>query len=203
MNFADNLFEYVFESNQAEQAAELINDNGHAGMASAKLFEQFAGGFGFWNDEHFAQNAAQIEWRRRQIFGNQAFTTLQNPEHILDMNEAENVIESSAKNRNARALRGGERAQHFIESGFDAQDVHIGSGHHNFPYLNLAKFYGAEDNALFAGGEEAAFARVDAPRPPTGGMGRVRRSWTAETTRCRSATRPATIFARALPLATS
>src|SRR5438477_4277489 len=160
MNFADDLFENVFESDQPEQAAELINDNGHAGMASAKLFEQFAGGFGFWNDEHFAQNAAQIEWRGRQIFGNQALTTLQNPEHILDMNEAENVIEGSAKNRNARALRGGECAQHLIESGFDAQDVHVRTGHHNFTYLNLAKLDGAEDNALFAGGEKAAFASL-------------------------------------------
>src|SRR4029077_7404127 len=69
VNFADDLFEDVFEINQAEQAAKFVDDNGHTGVAVAQLVEQFAGGLGFRNDKHFAQNAAQIEWLSRQIFG--------------------------------------------------------------------------------------------------------------------------------------
>src|ERR1700681_1314545 len=51
VNFADDLLEDVFESDEAEDATEFVDDDGQADVMSAELEEQFAGGLGFRNDE--------------------------------------------------------------------------------------------------------------------------------------------------------
>ena len=88
------------------------------------------------------------------------FAVLQDPEHVLNVHEAENVIEGSAIDRNARALRGREGAHHVVERGFDRERVHVGTGNHDFANLDLSEFDGAEDEFFFAGGEQAALARL-------------------------------------------
>ena len=82
----------------------------------------------------------------------------QHPKHVLDMHEAQDVIDGAAKDRDARALGGGKGAQNFVERSFDAEEMKIGARNHDFADLNLAKFDGAEDDFFFAGGEQAAFA---------------------------------------------
>ena len=73
MNLADHLFDDVFHGHEAENAAEFIDNHGHAGAAGAELEKQFAGGLGLRNDEHFAQDAAQIKIGKRGVFFEAAF----------------------------------------------------------------------------------------------------------------------------------
>ena len=118
------------------------------------------GGLGLRHDQHFAQHAPQIESRRRQIFCDAAFAIEQHPQHVFDMHEAEDVIFRSAIYRNARALRGGEGAHHFIEGRFHRQGVHVRPWHHDFAHLHLGQFDGADDKFFFAGGQQASLTRL-------------------------------------------
>ena len=76
------------------------------------------------------------------------------------MNEAEDVVLGFPIDRNAGTLRGGERAHHFVQRGFDGERVHIRARDHNFANLELAQLDRAEDELLFPGSEQAAFARL-------------------------------------------
>src|SRR5206468_10552781 len=68
MNLADQLLQDIFQGDEAEDAAELVDDHGHADVAGAQFQEKFAGGLGLWNDEHFANDATQIERLRGDGF---------------------------------------------------------------------------------------------------------------------------------------
>src|SRR5713101_6416182 len=74
------------------------------------------------------------------------------------MDEAEDVIGGTAKDRDARALGGGEEGHDVVEGGFDGKSVHIRTRDHDFADLELAEFDGAENKFFFAGSEETLFA---------------------------------------------
>jgi len=76
------------------------------------------------------------------------------------MDKAEYMVLSTAVDRNSRTLRRREGAHYFIQVGFHSQGVHVRPRHHNFPHLDLCEFDGAEDEFLFAGGEQSALARL-------------------------------------------
>ena len=160
MNFANQLLEDVFEGNEAENAAELIHDHGHAGVLGAKLPQELAGGLGLRDDEDLAQDAAQIEGRHSHGFLQAALAVEQNPDHVLDVNEAENVVFRTAINRQPRTLRGGEGAHHFIERSFDGEHMHVGPWHHDLAHLHLAQLNGAEDEFFFARRKETPLASL-------------------------------------------
>ena len=79
-----------------------------------------------------------------------------NPDHVLDVHEAEDVVERAFVNWNARALRGGEHAHRVFERGFDGQRVHVGPRHHHFADFDLAQFHRALNEFHFGGGNQAA-----------------------------------------------
>src|SRR5206468_1890205 len=86
-----------------------------------------------------------------------AFAIEKDPNHIFDMNEAEDVVQVAAINRNARTLRGGENTHHLIEIRFHGERVYVRARNHDFAHLNLSKLHGAENEFFFAGGDQAAF----------------------------------------------
>ncbi len=83
-------------------------------MTGAQLEKQVAGGLGLGNDENFTQNAAQIERGRREILLEPAFAVEKDPNHVFDMNKAEDVVRIAAIDRNARTLCRGENTHHLI-----------------------------------------------------------------------------------------
>src|SRR5229473_1606897 len=157
VNFSHHLFEDVFNGDQPEDAAEFVHHQGHADAASAQFEKQLAGRLGLGDDEHFAQNAAQIERGWREILLEPAFAIEKDPNHIFDMNEAEDVVRIAAIDRNARTLRGGENTHHFIQIRFHGEHVYVRARNHYFAHLNLSKFHGAENELFFAGRDQAAF----------------------------------------------
>ena len=95
-----------------------------------------------------------------KFFLEAAFAIEKHPHHVFNVDEAEDVIHSFAVDGDAGTLRGGEHAHDFIERSFDGKGVHVRAGNHDFADLQLAEFDGAENELLFAGGEQAAFARL-------------------------------------------
>ena len=101
VNFADHLFEDVFERDQAEYRAEFVDSHRQAGAVNAQLEKQFDGGFRLGNNENFAQHVAEMKFRGRLIFFRSARAIEQNPDEILDVNETDYVIEIAFVDRNA------------------------------------------------------------------------------------------------------
>ena len=158
VNFADHLLEDVFERGQAEDAAEFVHDHGEAGAAGAKFQEQFADGLGFGNDERVAQDGAQIEFGERLMIFGAAGAIEQDPDHVLDVDEAEDVIERAFVDGNARALRGGEHGHGVFESGGGGEGVNVWARDHDFAGLDLAEFHCGLNEFYFGGREQAAVA---------------------------------------------
>src|SRR5258707_709327 len=114
----------------------------------------------FRNDENFAQDAAKIESLLRIPFRGAALAALQKPQHVLDVDEAEDVIDVSAVDGNTGTLGGGKNAENFVERSFDGKKMQVRARNHDFANLDLAEFDGAEDDFFFAGGEQSAFASL-------------------------------------------
>ena len=67
VNLADHLFENVLERDQAENAAEFVDDHGEADAARAKFKKQLAGRLRFRHDQDLAQRDFSDEMTRRAI----------------------------------------------------------------------------------------------------------------------------------------
>src|SRR5580698_9613233 len=160
VNFTDHLLEDVFERGQAQDAAEFVNDHGEAGATCAEFEKQFADGLGFGNDERVTQDGAQIEFSERLAIFGAAGAIEQDPDHVLDMDEAEDVIERAFVHRNARALRGGEHGHGVFERGGGGESVNVGARDHHFASLDLAEFHRGLNKFYFGGGQKAAIARL-------------------------------------------
>src|SRR5271155_1000398 len=158
VNFADHLLEDVFESGEAEDAAEFVHDHGQAGAAGAKFQEQFADGLGFGDDERIAQDGAQIKFREWLMIFGAAGAIEQDPDHVFYMDEAEDVIERAFVDGDARALGGGEHGHGVFESGGGGGRVNVGARDHDFAGLDLAEFHCGLNEFYFGGGKEAAVA---------------------------------------------
>lgn len=92
--------------------------------------------------------------------GGAAGTFHKDPNHVLDMNEAGDVIESAFVNGKARALSGGEHSDDVVEAGFHGKSVDVEAGNHNLAGLNFAEADSALNDLHFDGLEKAAFASL-------------------------------------------
>ena len=80
----------------------------------------------------------------------------EDPDHIFDMDEAEDVIERAFVHGDARALGGGEHGHGVFESGGGGERVNVGARDHDFAGLDLAEFHCGLNEFYFGGGEQAA-----------------------------------------------
>ena len=158
VNFADHLLEDIFESGEAEDAAEFVHDHGEAGAAGAEFQEEFADGLGFGDDERVAENGAQIEFGERLVIFSAAGAIEEDPDHVFYVDEAEDVIERAFVHGDARALGGGEHGHGVFESGGGGEGVDVGARDHDFAGLDLAEFHRGLNELYFGGGEQAAVA---------------------------------------------
>src|ERR1700722_7216865 len=116
VNFADHLLEDVFQSDEAENAAEFVDNHGEARAARAELDETFAGGLGLGDDQDVADNASNVKvLAGRGIAGVDAID--EDPDNVFDVHETEDVIERTVVDRQARALGRGEHAHRVFERG--------------------------------------------------------------------------------------
>src|SRR5208283_3721838 len=138
VDFADELLEQIFHGDEAKDAAELVDHNGNADVAVAQFLEQFARGLGFGDHEDFAKDAAKIKRRRRRkLFFEATLGIEQDPDHVLDVYKAEDMVFVATVDGDARALRGGEGFHYFIQRGFDREKVHIWARNHDLANLQV------------------------------------------------------------------
>ena len=64
-DFADDLFEHVFHSEQAGDRSEFIHDQRHVGVLLAKLLQHLHERFGFGHDQRLAHDVREIETAAR------------------------------------------------------------------------------------------------------------------------------------------
>src|ERR1700679_2010011 len=160
VNFTDHLLEDVFERGQAENAAEFVNDHGESGATCAEFQMEFADGLAFGNDERVTQDGAQIEFSERLAIFGAAGAIEQDPDHVLDMDKAQNVVERALEHGYARALRGGEHGHGVFQGGRDGEGVNVGARDHDFSGLNLAEFHRRLNEFYFGRGKQAAVASL-------------------------------------------
>src|SRR5258705_4019047 len=68
------------------------------------------------------------------------------------------MVHRAPINRDARTLRGGKNFHNFVERRFDREGVHVRTGDHDFPDLQLAQLDGTENKLFFPDGEQSPFA---------------------------------------------
>ena len=82
VDFADEFFEDVIESDDADCAPEFINDEAEVGVSGEEKGEEFFEGHHFWDGENIATNAEHIGLGLAEEF-----------KEIFDVNDADRVIE--------------------------------------------------------------------------------------------------------------
>src|SRR6185437_4015106 len=160
VNFAHHLLEDVLERHKVQDAAEFIHDHGEPGAARTKFEQQFAGGLCFRNDQRVADQMPQMEigGGRTPVGAMRPFQ--QQPDHILDVNKTEYVIERAFVDGQARTLGGGEHAHHFLNAGAFRKGVNIRARHHHLAHLHAAQLHRVLHEFGFGGGQKAAIARL-------------------------------------------
>jgi len=141
--FACHLLEQIFHRHQTQNAAKLIHDHGHARAVRAHFNQHLARKLAFRHDQQFAQMAPQIECRHWRALLRAAIAVQHHPEYILDVHEAEHMIESRFINRQPRPLRRGKHGQRLIQPCSDRQRVHIWARRHDFAHAQLPQLHGA------------------------------------------------------------
>src|SRR5258708_2963142 len=68
------------------------------------------------------------------------------------------MVHRAPINRDARTLRGGKNFHDFVERRFHWEGVHVRTGDHDFPDLQLTQLDGTENKLLFPDGEQSPFA---------------------------------------------
>src|SRR5260221_188428 len=68
------------------------------------------------------------------------------------------MVHRAPINRDARTLRGGKNFHDFVERRFNREGVHVRTGDHDFPDLQLTQLDGTENKLLFPDGEQSPFA---------------------------------------------
>jgi hypothetical protein len=158
VNFPNHLLEDVFESDQPEDAPVFVDDHRQARMARSKFHQKIAGRFRLGDNQHVADHGAKVEIRNGDRLAVRAVH--QNPDHVLDVHKAENVVQRAFINREARALGGGEHAHRFFQARGHRKHMHIRTRNHQFAHLDLAELHCVLDEASFVCRQQAAVARL-------------------------------------------
>ena len=160
MNFADELFQNIFEREQSQDGSEFIDDHRHPAVARAQFQKHFARGLAFRHDGNFMKQAPHIELGCGPAFLRAALPVEQHPHDVLDVNVPEHLLSRALEHRQPRTLRRDEDAHHIVQRGVGGHEVHVGPRHHQLPHLHSVEFDRAEDEFLFLHPNEAAFARL-------------------------------------------
>ncbi len=103
----------------------------------AKFHQQLDRRLRFRNDQDFAEHIAELKVRGSLVLFGPPRAVQQNPDHILDVHEAEDMVERSLVHRNAGALRDGDHFHHVFERRVRGQRMNVRARHHNFAHLHV------------------------------------------------------------------
>jgi len=123
-DFAEDLFEDVFEGDNAGGGAVLIDDDGHVGGVGTEDVDQVRERTGFWDEDGHAHDVAQVE-----LGG--AVAEHQHLDQVLQVDDADDLIGAFFKDREAGELVFVEEDEELFEGGVDGHGDHVAAGDHD------------------------------------------------------------------------
>ena len=123
-DFAEDLFEDVFEGDDAGGGAVLIDDDGHVGIVGAEDVDQVGQRAGFGDEDGHAHDVAQVE-----LGG--AFAEHQDVDQVLQMDDADDLIGAFFEDGEAGELVFVEEDEELFEGRVDGHGDHVAAGDHD------------------------------------------------------------------------
>ena len=148
LDLADDLLDQILDGDEAVDAAELVDDEDEMLARQAHLQQQVEDAHGGCHEEDLAQIRLQIEGR---VFD--AGTAGPRRQQILDVDEADDIVEGFAIDRQARMAMGAELAQQVFIADVLGHGGDVGARNHDIAGGNIAQ---PDDVA-----QQAALARGD------------------------------------------
>src|SRR3954447_5964120 len=151
-DLADDLFDDVFDRDDARRAAVFVDNHRHLNVLALKLAQQF---------RHFFRLADEVRrtrdlGRRRRLVLDQRF------EDFLDVNDADDLVDAPLVNRDARVFRIAEEPRQFIERMRGVERQHVDAWRHQLAGHAVAEIDDGLDHLAFRAFEDSfLFANVD------------------------------------------
>ena len=160
MNFTDHLLQNIFQGRQPQNTAKFIHDHRQPRTSRPEFPEQFAHRLRFRDNQHVAQNAPQAKLRQRLPILRTPRALQQNPNHVLDVHESQNLIERIFIHGNPRALGRREHGHGVVQIGAGRQRMHIRPRDHHFAHLHLPQFHRRLNKFHFGRRQQSAVPRL-------------------------------------------
>ena len=150
LNLANNLFQHVFNGDDAGHAAKFVDHHRQVVAVAAKLAQQVVQALAFGHKHGRAQQGAEVEPRRalqlEQVFGHQ---------------DANDVFPLTLIHRKARVRGVNHGVQQGIERGVDVEQVHPGGCHHHIPGAQIGHADDALQHGAGLGPNDVVVLRLD------------------------------------------
>ena len=148
LDLADDLLDQILDGDEAVDAAELVDDEGEMLARQAHLQQQVEDAHGGCHEQDLAQIRLQIEGR---MFD--AGAAGPRRQQILDVDEADDVVEGLAIDRQARMAMGAELAQQIFIADVLGHGGDVGARNHDIAGRDIAQPDDVAQQAALAGGD--------------------------------------------------
>ena len=154
LDLADDLLDHILDRDQPVDAAELVDHHRDMGARLAHLHEQVEDRHRRRDEQHLAQHRRRL---RLAALGDRA-------EHILDMDEADHVIERLAIDRNARMTLLDHAFDDLGKRRLDIERDDIDARHHHIGGRLVMHFEDIADQHPLVAAQRVGRRRRPAPR---------------------------------------
>ncbi len=127
VDLADHRLDQVFHRDQAVGAAELVDDQGHVDTAGAHAEQEVGGLHRSGHVQRVTAQLVQHQIARRRPFG----LVGEQAEDVLDVDDADGIVEGLAIDRHPRVLGLGELRHHHFEWGRELDRDDVGARGHD------------------------------------------------------------------------
>ena len=150
LDLADDLLDQILDRHQPVDAAEFVDHHRDVGAGLPHLHEQIKDRHRRRNEQHLAQQTLQPGGA---TIGNR-------PEHVLDVHEADHVVERLAIDRHARVAVLDHAFDDFGERLVDVERDNVDARHHDVCGVTAVPFQDvADQHPLLRGNRAAEFGR--------------------------------------------
>src|SRR5208283_4350105 len=146
---ADDLFDQIFDRDQATDTAVLINHDGHANIVALHLAQQFAPQLGFGNEVHIGFHQVANGLAVRLDIGNL--------QQVLGIDDAFDVIDIALVHRYARVGMFLHQIRKFVDRRADWNSDDLRPRRHNLPHRFVAELNHRLDEVAVALPQNAFF----------------------------------------------
>src|SRR5208283_3082847 len=148
-DLADDLFDQIFDRDQATDTAVLINHDGHANIVALHLAQQFAPQLGFGNEVHIGFHQVANGLAVRLDIGNL--------QQVLGIDDAFDVIDIALVHRYARVGMFLHQIRQFVDRRADWNSDDLRPRRHNLPHRFVAELNHRLDEVAVALPQNAFF----------------------------------------------